>query len=73
MIVRFKLTPGSPAPVSAEQPEILEIDREQYNELLGSLYAKIIQEILKLPEEEITLFKEDIPDEAWETIFPGQD
>ena len=73
MIVRFKLTPGSSAQVSAEQPEILETDREQYNELLGSLYAKIIQEMLKLPEEDIALFKEDIPDEAWETIFPGQD
>ena len=70
ILIRFTLAPGSAAQVSSLQFETIKTGETEYADLLERIFANIIQEMLKLPKEDIVLFKEGIPDEMWKSVFP---
>ena len=58
--------------VSSIQPETETADERTRTEIFDKLYVRIVQELLKLPDEDIALLSEGIPDDLWETILSGR-
>ena len=69
-LLRFDLSPGIFSQVSSIQPDFNSAEGDSFSDFFSSLYAGIIRKVLMLPEEDIILIKEGIPDELWQTVFP---
>ena len=68
MIFHFDLN-TNPSFVSAILPEEILLSPEEYNAILDGLYSRILKELLKLPEEDITFLKDSIPEDLWSNIL----
>lgn len=72
LLIRFDLSRNNNMLVSSIQPETETADERTRTEIIEKLSVRIVQELLKLPDEDIALLSEGIPDDLWETILSGR-
>lgn len=73
ILFSFELFPGDSMQVASVTPEILETDSSAFNVVLETLYDAIVREFLKLPDKDLALFRDELPDRLWEEIHAGQE
>jgi len=66
--IRFDFTTDAAMQVTADHPDPLTVTEEEYDCIRESLYAEILCEILKLPEEDLVFLNEGITAEAWDSL-----
>ncbi len=64
----FSLSHDLSVPVDMISPEPIPITNEEYAGILDMLTSKIVRELIRLPDEDLTFLKEGLPEDVWNTL-----
>ena len=70
LMLSFVLSPAEPVQETESQAAAFTGSGGDASGNFRALYRRILERILKLPEEDLGFLKDGIPDELWNTIKP---
>ena len=68
-LVGFQIFPAITELVTAVQPESQALSPEEYPEIRDSIESFVLQELIRIPEEDLTFIKEDLPEAIWSQLL----